>query len=396
MSELKPGFFKKSLAPLFLILLLIGAGAAVVLKVAEKGVVETVINKNGALSLLFIFETDQKPASNQLLLWYPARGKAALMDIPSSMGIILKSANRMNSIDSIYDHRNPSRYVKEIGEYLKYPIDGWFVFNEKALVSTIDLLEGVQIFVPEPVVYQEGNSAVSLPGGSVRLDGDKALQYLRHAALAESYGEEISRRQSLAVSIFAQLSRKSEFAKDPEGAALLASKPASNYNLSTKKEIFKHLSRIDADTIIMQFISGSFRQFEGRKILFPYYDGELARDVIRQTAKALGTEDTAVVQKAAVTVEILNGSGEKGIATVASMLFESYGYKVVSLGNAPTFNYARTIMYDNEGDKNALQQAAEVIGCRNFGDPSELSGTRKADITIVLGKDFNGRYCVGQ
>ncbi|MCX8013348.1 MAG: hypothetical protein N3A02_03540, partial [Rectinema sp.] len=164
MSELKPGFFKKSLIPLLLIILLLGVGSLFVLKVARKGVVETVINKNSALALLLIFEKDHTPVSNQLLLWYPARNKAAIMDIPSSMGIILKSADRMNSNDSIYSTRNPSRYVKEISEYLKYPIDGWFVFNEKAFVDTIDFLEGIQIFLPEPVIPNEAEPGIYLPG----------------------------------------------------------------------------------------------------------------------------------------------------------------------------------------------------------------------------------------
>jgi len=53
-------------------------------------------------------------------------------------------------------------------------------------------------------------------------------------------------------------------------------------------------------------------------------------------------------------------------------------------------------MYDNEGDKTALQQVANVINCKNFGDAPALPGLRKANITVILGKDFNGRYCVGQ
>jgi len=177
---------------------------------------------------------------------------------------------------------------------------------------------------------------------------------------------------------------------------LIASKPKSNFSLATRVSIFKHLAQIDYDMIITQFISGSFRSFEGRRLLFPYYDGELARDVVSQTAKALGVEENGASQKTVVTIDILNGCGEKGLANTASILFESYGYKVVSVGNAPSFDYAKTIMYDNDGDKAALQQVANIINCRNFGDASVMPGLQKANITIILGKDFNGRYCIGQ
>lgn len=395
MNELQPGIFKRSVLPLFLILVLIAISAFVVVRLTQKGTVEAVIKKDKAMGILFIFEQEKKPVSNQLLIWYPSRRKAAIMDIPGSMGIILKSANQMNSIDSIYDARNPKRYVKEISDYLRFPIDGWLCYDQQSLSQTVDLLEGIQIFLAEPVMGNNALPAVSLPGGSVLLDGEKATQYLTYACAADSYTEEINRKQRLLISILSQLAQKSS-ALSSKGLRLIASKPKSNFSLETREEIFRHFAQIDIEMIITQFISGSFRTFEGRKLLFPYYDGELARDVVSQTANALGTEDSKNLQKSAVTIEILNGTGLKGLAGSASVLFESYGYKVVSVGNASSFDYSKTVIFDNDGDKSALQQVADVIGCKSFGNPNDLSGPKKANITIILGKDFNGRYCIGQ
>jgi len=84
----------------------------------------------------------------------------------------------MSSIDTVYDSRNPSKFVKEISDYLKYPIDGWFVYDEASLCQTIDLLEGIQMFIPETVMESDSLKGVSLPGGAVVLDGDKTNQYL--------------------------------------------------------------------------------------------------------------------------------------------------------------------------------------------------------------------------
>jgi anionic cell wall polymer biosynthesis LytR-Cps2A-Psr (LCP) family protein len=396
MNELQPGIFKRSVLPLLLILVLAAISAFIVVRLTQKGTVEAVIKKDKAMGILFIFEQEKKPVSNQLLIWYPSRRKAAIMDIPGSMGIILKSANRMSSIDSVYDSRNPARYVKEISDYLRFPIDGWLTYDERGLSKTVDLLEGIQIFLPEPAMGNNALPDVSLPGGSVLLDGEKASQYLTYACSADSYMEEISRKQRLLVSLLSQLSQKSGVISSSKGLRLIASKPKSNFSLETREEIFRHFVQIDVEMTITQFISGSFRTFEGRKLLFPYYDGELARDIVSQTAKALGTENSTNLQKSAVTIEILNGTGSKGVAGAASVLFESYGYKVVSVGNASSFDYAKTVMYDNEGDKSALQQVADVIGCKSFGNPDDLPGPRKANVTIILGKDFNGRYCVGQ
>jgi len=396
MSDLKSSLIKRSALPLLLIFVVVIIGAFFVVRLMQRGTVETIIRKDQPMGILFIFEKDRKPVSNQLLIWYPSRRKAAIMDVPSSMGIILKSADKMSSIDSVYDSRHPSKFVKEISDYLKFPINGWLTYDEKSLSKTVDLLEGIQIFIPEPVVNDETMKNISLPGGAVVLDGDKANQYLSYALAADSYTEEINRKQKMLVSLFSQLSQESDIMNKNSDIRLIAQEPRSNFSLATREELFRHFAQIDVDMIITQFISGSFRTFEDKKVLFPYYDGELARDVVSQTAKALGTEDTSAMQKTVVTIELLNGSGEKGLANTASTLFESYGYQVVSVGNAPSFDYAKTLMYDNDGDKTVFQQVANVINCKNFGDAATLPGLRKANITVILGKDFNGRYCVGQ
>jgi len=237
---------------------------------------------------------------------------------------------------------------------------------------------------------------VLLPGGSVVLDGDKTNQYLSYSLAAETNSDEINRKQKLLISILAQLKQESaDFAKQ-NGYRILAALPRSNFGIAAREDILNQLAVIDPDTMLTQFISGSFRTFENRRLLFPYYDGELARDVIQQTVQALGAQDIAVAQQSPVTLEILNGSGEKGVANTAATLFESYGYKIIAVGNAPNFDYAKTVMFDNNGDKTALQQVASVINCKNFGDPSLQLGQKNADILVVIGKDFNGRYCIGQ
>lgn len=396
MSDQKSSLLKRSALPLLIILIVVIIGAFFVVRLMQRGTVQTIIKKDQPMGVLFIFEKEGKPVSNQLLIWYPSRRKAAIMDIPSSMGIILKSADKMSSIDSVYDSRHPDKFVKEIGDYLKFPINGWLSYDENSLSRTVDLLEGIHIFIPDPVMNSETMKDVSLPGGAVVLDGDKVNQYLSYSLAADTYSEEISRKQKMLVSLLAQLAQESDMINKNGDIRLIAREPCSNFSLPTREELFRHFAQIDVDMIITQFISGSFRTFEGQKVLFPYYDGELARDVVSQTAKALGTEDASAMQKTAVTIELLNGSGEKGLANTAATLFESYGYQVVSVGNAPSFDYAKTLMYDNEGDKTALQQVANVINCKNFGDAPALPGLRKANITVILGKDFNGRYCVGQ
>jgi anionic cell wall polymer biosynthesis LytR-Cps2A-Psr (LCP) family protein len=124
MKDLQSSLLKRSALPLLAILLVVIIGAFFVVQFVQRGMVQAIIKKDQPMGILFIFE-NRKPVSNQLLIWYPSRRKAAIMDIPSSMGIILKSADKMSSIDSVYDARHPDKFVREISDYLKFPINGW-------------------------------------------------------------------------------------------------------------------------------------------------------------------------------------------------------------------------------------------------------------------------------
>jgi len=140
MTESRFGIVKRSSVPFIIIILVVVIGAVFILSLVQKSSIESIMKKDEPMGILFIFEKEKKPVSNQLLIWYPSRRKAAIMDIPSSMGIILKTANAMNSIDSVYDPKDPRKFVQEISEYLKFPIAGWFVFDEQSLAKTVDLL----------------------------------------------------------------------------------------------------------------------------------------------------------------------------------------------------------------------------------------------------------------
>ncbi len=114
------------------------------------------------------------------------------MDIPIPWNNIEK-CGKDSSINSVYDSRHPDKFVKEIGDYLKFPINGWLSYDENSLSRTVDLLEGIHIFIPDPVMNSETMKDVSLPGGAVVLDGDKVNQYLSYSLAADTYSEEISR-----------------------------------------------------------------------------------------------------------------------------------------------------------------------------------------------------------
>jgi len=385
--------FDKSHIILWVILALFAAAVvagAVALK-AES--LSTQLKTDRPINVLLIFEQDGKPVSTQLLMFYASRSKAALLDIPANTAVILKTIKRMDRIDYTYKAGSPKNFLTEVASYLDISLNGYLLFDEKNLARMVDLLDGLPLFIPTMIV-QDGPSAVRLPGGAVNLDGEKVLQYLRYREESESESDALARRQKLAIALLKKLSEKSRYFNDKAASSSLVGSMSSNFSADARKLLLREVAKLDADTILLQKITGMYRNVEGQSLFFPFYDGELARDMLKQTLNAMSASTVSSNSNKIYTVEILNGTAEKGLAARTSEIFGSFGYDVVAVGNASTLDHEKTVLIDRFGDKEALTTIAGVIKCSNFADAASYKGSIKADYTIILGKDFNGRVCV--
>jgi hypothetical protein len=86
-------------------------------------------------------------------------------------------------------------------------------------------------------------------------------------------------------------------------------------------------------------------------------------------------------------IEILNGTGEVGLAQRVAAKLVPAGYEVVLTNNAPSFGHATTLVvvqdHKNEGRARSLLQ---VLGVGKLGTAARPISV--ADITIVVGADF--------
>ncbi|HCO49205.1 MAG TPA: hypothetical protein DIT55_07215 [Spirochaetaceae bacterium] len=385
--------FDKSHIILWLILALFLAAVVIAFVALKAESISTQLKTDRPINILLIFEQQGKPVSTQLLMFYASRSKAALLDVPANTAVILKTIKRMDRIDYIYRAGNPKNFMTEVSSYLDIPLNGYILLDETDLGTLVDLLDGLQLFIPA-MILQEGSPRIRLPGGAVNLDGDKVLQYLQYREENESESDALARRQKLAIALLKKLSEKSNYFDNKTVSTALSRTIESNFSTEAEKKLIKEISRLDADSILLQKITGMYRNVEGESLFFPFYDGELARDMLKQTLNAMSASSVASSSSKIYTVEILNGTSERGLAARTAEIFGSFGYDVVAVGNADALDYPKTVLIDRFGDKEALSTIAAVIKCTNLSEAAEYKGTIKADYTIILGKDFNGRVCV--
>ena len=157
------------------------------------------------------------------------------------------------------------------------------------------------------------------------------------------------------------------------------------------------ISAVDSEHLVPQTITGSKRVVDGKTLLFPYYDGQLIKDVFKQVSNSLISLDNANVNRTYV-LEIQNGTTVQGLARNTMALLQSAGYDILSTTNADSNDYEKTLIINHIGNAEVAKQLGDFIRCSNIveerliGDSDSDAAVSSVDFTIILGKDFDGRY----
>jgi polyisoprenyl-teichoic acid--peptidoglycan teichoic acid transferase len=117
---------------------------------------------------------------------------------------------------------------------------------------------------------------------------------------------------------------------------------------------------------------------------------------VRKSLDANASSQPAGVEDAGVTVEVLNGTATPGLAARAREVFLSYDLDVPQPRNADNDRYVYTVVIDRAGDLEAARRVAAIISCTRVQSRPDEAVDRGVDVTVVLGRDFDGRTCTQQ
>jgi len=394
--------FDASALLLVLIGLLLAAGIVFVVFSFRTDPIRESLTGDRVINTLFVIEDKGKPLCSYVLMYYPATKRAAVFDVPGSLGLIIQSINRVDRIDTIYDPRRIGPFTTEIGNLLGIEMSFSIVITLESLGKITDLIEGVELFIPSPVnEYQNGY--IIFPSGVNSLDGDKAKVYITYELPEESSELVNFRRQRFFIGLIKRLGEQNQFLNNPQAAQIFHSLLKSGMNQKTESRLFDEFAGIDADRISIQSVGGNLREVSGQDLIFPHFDGSLIKEIVRQTLAALVRPAESTLGDRVFTVEVQNGTTVTGLAGRTAELFRGFGYDIISIGNADRNDYEKTFIIDRSGYEEVAKTFADVIRCKNIRfDTPEPADTEigvdirnyeyRADFVLIIGRDFNGRY----
>ena len=321
--------------------------------------------------------------------------RGAFFDIPANTAATIRSLKRIDRIDTVFNTRAPGEFVQQVSQLLGLEQSPFYVFIDiQNLAFLVDLIRGVEIFVTSPISRVQDEEMLSIPSGSVLLDGAKASEYLMLSEDHENNTRWLDRRQRFVTALIRRLVAQVGILSHPKVIEQLHRRVTTDMNEDSLLAFFKALSLLDTENMGYQRLVGSVRLVESVPLLFPNYEGQLLQETVRQTLATLASTENAGIAFLPSKIEIQNGTPRNGLGSRTAQIFTSMGYDVVSVRNAAEVS-AYTVVIDLSGNLEAAQKIAEIIRTNrvySLALANEEDLNVAVDVRIILGNDFDGRY----
>lgn len=361
--------------------------------------VEDALKEKGIMRTLFVVEDDDSSMLfSSLLIYNPSSQKAALVNLPGHTGAIYQSLGRVDKLEKVYSEAGIVAYRAEVEKLLGMTIPYYTILTLENFIKISDYLGGMRVFISEPVdcLSEEGVRWL-LPSGAINLDGDKINTYLHYRLEDETEADVQERYQNAMAAFITGIHDKKFIVFVNANRKRYLDFLKTNLNPDEETTLFEAIADVDAESIIKQTITGSLRRVDGQQLLMPDNNGEFIKEAVKQTTNLLASTDGTLTSRVYV-LEIQNGTTTQGLARNTAILFQNASYDVLSPVNAPRNDYEETVIIDHIGNMDVAKIVGEFIRCTNIREatPEEEAESSSldagVDFTIILGKDFDGRY----
>ncbi|MBQ9238679.1 MAG: LCP family protein [Treponema sp.] len=383
---------------LSIIVLIIAATSVVIGLSIRTDRVTELLYSHQVINVLFVIEDgDGGVLSSNVLVYYPVSHRAVIVTVPGNTGVLLKSLGRVDRIDTAYVEKGIGVYNNEVSDLLGISIPFTVAISFNDFVPFVDLLGGIKVFIPEPVDALSVDKAERwlLPSGVVTLDGDKAGTYLRYRLENETDAAVEERCQNILIALFSAIAEKKAVVFARSHFRQYSSHLKMNVDADDAYQLFSVLSNIQIDYLIRQTVTGSYQRVSGRLLLMPFNNGELIRASVKQSTSIIVASSDTTAHRIYI-LEIQNGTTVQGLARNTGILLDNAGYDILRTINADRDDYETTRIIDHIGNRAAAELLGTFINCTTIEEETvRLSDTVDAadvDFTIILGKDFDGRY----
>ena len=315
--------------------------------------------------------------------------RVGLISIPRNMGLWHSAKDKNLSVSSIYSRHGKNAVSRAIENTFQIDATYKFIFDNKNIVKTIDLIGGVNMYLEEPISFEDKSNGynISFNTGEHLFTGEKILAYINHIQDG-AYKHRLSlyKLEDVILNIVlgfidSSILRSISITK---GFQKMAGKVIdSNLRPVDYKAFGELTSNLDIGSFRIETLDG---QPDKNNVLVPIDNGVYAVRQVRELARvvALKTE-VSVVENEDVTMNVLNATDIVGLADRINIRMRYRGFSAVEYGNfAIEIDESVILVRNGEIEKAFLiAKASNVDKIYSVTDRSVLNNS-----TLVLGSDY--------
>lgn len=347
----------------------------------------------------------------------PQTQQASLLSIPRDTYVGKRDKNTATpnylasyKINTVYRNgTNIPETIECVNNITGLNLDKYLLIDTDAIIEVVDAIGGVTFDVPIDMDYDDPaqDLHIHLKAGEQLIDGEKAEQLLRfrHNNDGTSYPSEYGdndigrmRTQREFIQVTAkQLLRVENVTKVLNLMDIVFKNVKTNLDMETLKYYIPYIFKFNTSNIVSDTLPGTPEKCNGIWIytanktqtkqviedLFTDKIVEEENDVESTSTNIVGEENTTKESKE-ITIELLNGTGDKEILVEVKEKLKEKGYVVSKSGT--TSSTDKTTIINRTSQSN--QKSKEIKQLLGIGTITSGSNNTKVDFTIIIGKDY--------
>lgn len=354
----------------------------------------------------------------------PNTQKANLLSIPRDTftGKYKNKATASQKINALYNiNKNPQKTLDAVNEITGLDIQYYVLVRTEALIKLVDAIGGVEFNVPIDMKYDDPTQDlhIDLKAGVQKLNGDKAEQLLRwrHSnskngimtTYPSEYGNDdfgrMRTQRDFIVETLKQTLKPGNIFKIGEILEIAHKNVETNLELSYIKDYVPYAVEFNTENMTTATLPGTTPDMketnnvsvfvvdkkESEKLIQSMFFSDVVEnesDNTNTTSNSTSSSNTVSTNSkdsSKITIELLNGSGDKTKLEEAKKVLEDAGYDVKKTGSITSIS--KTIITNKKDLSDTdLKDIKETLGAGNIS--TNKSSTSLVDVSIVIGKDF--------
>lgn len=344
----------------------------------------------------------------------PLTKSAGMLSIPRDLWVPIPGygegrINTANYLGDAYDYPGggPALAARTVQYNLGVPIHHYVRVDFSAFVELVDLIGGIDIYVPEEIkdpFYPDSNygyDPLYIPAGWVHMDGELALKYARTRHSGRGDFDRAARQQQVLLAVLDKVTRLNLLPQllpqVPKIWETVRNSVVMDPNLTLDKVVrLAHLAtQIPKENLRSAVIDETCTEMwttpDGQQVLVPVRDRmrEVRDYIFMMPVATPRAEDPAIRLTAeAAIVHVRNGTLTPGLAQKTAEYLQSRGIQVTEYGNADRQDYAASLILVYTGKQFTAETIARLLGLPATAIVETPATQGGVDITVILGADY--------